>query len=98
MVDTFDELGRAGRHAKAKRDLKENLGPATPGLDAAKARKRLREAETTLRQLQEQLGTSPKGKIDFVMVRKIGTAENRVAEAREALRQIDPTSSTDDPT
>ena len=98
MVDTFDELGRAGRHAKAKRDLKENLGPATPDLDAVKARKRLREAETTLRQLQEQLGTSPKGKIDFVMVRKIGAAENRVAEAREALGKIDPTSSTDDPT
>ena len=98
MVDTFDELGRAGRQAKAKRDLKENLGPATPDLDAVKARKRLREAETTLRQLQEQLGTSPKGKIDFVMVRKIGAAENRVAEAREALRKIDPTSSTDEAT
>ena len=98
MVDTFDELGRAGRHAKAKSDLKDNLGPATARLDAVKARERLRDAEAALRQLQEKLGTSPKGRIDFAMVRKIGAAENRVAEAREALRQIDPTSSTDDPT
>ena len=95
MVNTFDELGRAGRQAKAKRDLKENLGSATERLDAKKARERLRDAETALRQMQEQLVTSPKGKIDFAMVRKIGAAENRVAEAREALRKIDPNSSTD---
>ena len=98
MVNTVDELGRSGRQAKAKRDLKGDLDPATIRLDTVTARERLRDAEAALRQMQEQLGASRKGKMDFSMVRKIGAAENRVAEAREALRKIDPTSSKDEAT
>ena len=97
MVDTFDELGRAGRQAaqKAKRAPKENVRPGaadTISLDAAKARERLRDAEAALRQMQEQLAISHTGKMDFSMVRKIGAAESRVEEARKALRKFDPKS------
>ena len=96
MVNSFDELEGAGRRAakKAKREPKENVrggAPATISL-AAEARERLRDAEAALRQMQEQLVTSRTGKMDFAMVRKIGAAESRVDEARQALRKIDPKS------
>jgi hypothetical protein len=96
MVNTFD-LARARQAVKkAKRARKEAenraMAAAVIGFEPARARHKLRQAESAVKQMLTQLVASRAGRIDFAMVRKIGAAETRVAEAREALRKIDPTS------
>jgi len=95
MVNTVD-LARARQAVeKAKRARKraeDRTTAAVIGFEAAKARHRLRHAEFAVKQMLVELVASRAGRIDFAMVRKIGAAETRVAEAREALRKINPNS------
>jgi hypothetical protein len=58
--------------------------------EAAKALRELWDANFALQQMISLLNADHAGRINFAMVREIGAAETRVAQAREALRKIDP--------
>ena len=62
--------------------------------ERAKAREKLRSAEAALKQRRDLLGdkTRPRGLgINIALINKIRAAEKSVAEARDALRKVDPT-------
>jgi hypothetical protein len=62
--------------------------------ERAKAREKLRSAEAALKQTRDLLGdkTRPRGLgVNIALINKIRAAEKSVAEARGALRKIDPT-------
>jgi hypothetical protein len=56
--------------------------------DADRARQQLREAEAELTRLRAALHASRTG-MNFDLLRKIGSAEGRVATAHEVLRRIE---------
>jgi hypothetical protein len=55
----------------------------------AKARRRLREAETAVKELKTLLDAGRGGRVNFELVAAIVVAEKRVTEARDALGEID---------
>ena len=61
--------------------------------ERAKAHERLRQAELVLKQARELLNANSGSRglgINIAVVNKVRSAEKRVAEARAALKKVDP--------
>ena len=86
------DLAKTGMAVRAtKRQIVAAERRSSTDVSTSNARQTLREAQFAVAELVLLLNAAPGRGMNFPLIRQIGAAEIRVAEAREALMRIDPT-------